>query len=357
MLFSYLLLGSMAAAAPTAPGVVSFAVSKTKEDPKIGFTSNPGTYYKASVSIGTPAQTFDVILDTGSSDLWVPNFDSEASSTYELINHDFNASYTAFYLLGDWARESVTVGPVSLEKFQFGNIKTKKQEQGVFGISFKQSEALVEPNNKNLFYDNFPYAAKKAGYTKKAAYSIFLNDPKSNKGTFLLGGVDHAKFEGDLVWLQVEDPSWGAEVQLNSITINSKEVAVNNKTVPDTGTQFTTLPDESFQALKQELKLGDVNRFTGLNYIDCDAKMKLDFNFPGKTVTSDESSLILKVADFTGDDDERCLFGVQSAERWGGDILLGDTFMRNAYVVYNLEDNTVGIAQAVYTDKTDVKPL
>jgi hypothetical protein len=52
-----------------------------------------------------------------------------------------------------------------------------------------------------------------------------------------------------------------------------------------------------------------------------------------------------------------CFFGVLPSTYSQNITLFGDTFLRNAYVVYDLEDLQIGIAQAVYTDKTDIRPV
>lgn len=102
---------------------------------------NEQTLYFANVTIGTPAQSLRMHIDTGSSDLWV-NTDSSSlcsnsktaaectayggtysandSSTYEYVNSLFNISYAdGSGASGDYVSDEFTIGGSTL-RLEFG---------------------------------------------------------------------------------------------------------------------------------------------------------------------------------------------------------------------------------------------
>ena len=81
--------------------------------------------YFGTVEIGTPPQSFQVIFDTGSSNLWVPKvgcthcglpfishkskYDDSKSSTYVADGADFNIQYGSGSVSGFFSRDDVTL--------------------------------------------------------------------------------------------------------------------------------------------------------------------------------------------------------------------------------------------------------
>lgn len=377
MQFSTTLLATFAAlvlAAPSNPKVLTFPVTKHHRDSKFAQShlqtrqtpvtiANQQSYYSIALTLGTPAQNFNVLLDTGSSDLWVFNvtdtvdcakdnceftgqFNSELSSSYTFLNDDYFIQYVSGDATGNWGTETLGVGSITLENFQFACASSAEGNTGVLGVSVQGSESLQEGQDP---YNNFPIALQNAGYIDRQVYSLYLDTISSSTGTFLLGGIDYAKFNGQLTVLDLSSSN-SLSVDYNSITYNGQQYGSGNSATLDSGTSFTYIPDDAFQALSKDLHLGALNTNYGLNEISCDSDVSISFNFDGVTIVAPSSQLVIN----TGNG---CVFGIQSNDQSSGYNLFGDTFLRNAYVVYDLQDSQIGLAQAVYTSATNIQAV
>jgi hypothetical protein len=93
-----------------------------------------------------------------------------------------------------------------------------------------------------------------------------------------------------------------------------------------------------------------------ITFIDCEAAKQdynLSFSFSGATITVGINELIAP-SPLQDLPEGVCVFGIVPADLAELNlILLGDTFLRSAYVVYDLENNEISIANANFNPGED----
>ncbi|KAI0107754.1 aspartic peptidase domain-containing protein [Nemania sp. FL0031] len=342
--------------------------------------------YFASCSVGTPAQQITLQLDTGSSDIWVPastadvcqpngqgcalgSYDANESSSASLVNENFEIAYVdGSSSSGDYITETFTIGDVELTNMTMGLGLQTDIAYGLVGVGYALNEASVSHTRE--IYPNLPVVMRDEGHIKSNAYSLWLNDLGASKGNILFGGIDTDKYTGDLIRVNIqEDPSsqrfTSFIVQLTSLEAHSStgEDALSSSSFPvpvvlDSGTTFSYLPQDLAAEVWKEVGVDyEVvgNDGTGAPLIPCALSNNngyFSFGFGGTggpviKVGMDELIFPLFQDDvkFTSGPykgQSICQFGIQNLT--GSHFLLGDTFLRSAYVVYDLENNEIALA-------------
>jgi hypothetical protein len=352
---------------------------------------NDKSLYYANITLGTPAQPLQLHIDTGSSDLWVNTaqsslcrsnqgqceggtYDNSESSTYKLVNDQFNISYVdGSAASGDYVTDTLGFGGVTIPTFQFGIGEVSTSQQGVLGIGYRLNEVAVQRAGLQP-YPNLPAALMNNGHIETMAYSLWLNDLDASTGEILFGGVNTEKYQGALSTVPILTEN-GAHFELaialsgleNAGTALSSSAA---STLPapvllDSGSTLTYLPN----AITQEI-YDAVNAVyqpsMGAAYAPCSlasSSATIDFTFSGATIKVPYNELFLPAGTNQfgqpitfQNGEEACLFGIAPAN--GGMAVLGDTFLRSSYVVYDLSNNEISLAQTVFNStKDDVQQI
>ncbi|PWY95964.1 acid protease [Aspergillus sclerotioniger CBS 115572] len=329
--------------------------------------------YTMNLTLGTPGQAVSVTLDTGSSDLWVNagnssacpcdygSYNSSDSSTYEFVNEDFYIQYVDnSEAAGDYVKDTLQFSNVTLTSFEFAVAYDGDNDEGVFGIGYAADEASLEGT-----YTNFPQALVDQGVINSAAYSLWLDDLEKGQGTILFGGVNTAKYYGSLQTLPIipEETDYGTEVyaefavNLTAVHLeqSGKAVSVNNSAefptsaVLDSGTALAYIPSSAAASIFDAVG-AEYSDVYGYAVVNCSLKNE-DITFYFEFAQS--FNMTVDISEMVIDDDDGsgyCTFGLSASD---DDTLLGDTFLRSTYVVYDLANNEVSIAQANFNPGTD----
>lgn len=316
--------------------------------------------YFGVVEIGTPPQSFEVIFDTGSSNLWVPKvgcthcglpfishkskFDDTKSSTYAADGADFEIMYGSGSVKGFFAKDDVTLAEdIVINEVEFAEVT----DAGGLGIAYSlgKFDGILGLGFSSISVGGVPTVFEEAIKQNKVDQPIFafyLGDNQPGELTF--GGYDSSKFEGDLNYVNLEAATYW-EITLDSVKAGNynKDSADEKITaIVDSGTSLITGPKAEIVKLAEAV--GAKANFVGEYTIDC-AKVPdmpdivftiggTEYTIPGpKTVIQAQST---------------CLFAFMGLDipEPGPQWILGDVFMRQYYTVFNYHDQTIGFATA-----------
>jgi hypothetical protein len=362
---------------------------------------NEITLYAINITVGTPEQAFTVNIDTGSSDLWLNSaksrlcrlrsqpcahsglYNANSSSSYAYVNSAFNISYAGGNsAAGDYATDTVRVAGRTVSDLQFGIGYQSTSPVAILGLGYPLNEA--QSSNAGLSpYQNLPEKLAADSTIASNAYSIWLNDLDANTGNLLFGGVDRAQYEGDLVTVpvQTEDGVHAeflvplTDVQLDgqsvedvsdsaSPTSSSSSPSSSVSAIPallDTGTTLMYLPDAMTEAIYEAVN-AQFLQSQQVATVSCDLasqNINMTFRFADSvSINVPLNELVIDTQSSSSSSDSNggtCQFGIAPAGR--DTIILGDTFLRSAYVVFDIDNNEISLAQSKMNATTSRGPI
>jgi len=308
--------------------------------------------YYGQVGVGTPAQTFNVIFDTGSANLWVPNskvglvgllkhkYDHSKSSTYKANGTVFSIMYGSGPVSGIWSSDAVTFGSdLKIPEQALGEVENAKGLGLAYGIG-KFDGILGMGWDRICLNGTMPpfHSLVNTGALADKVFAFYLGNQAD--GSLVLGGTDKAHYTGDFTYVPLKSEDYW-RITLDDLTIGGTSQTSVNTAIVDSGTSLLAGPKADVAKIAKAVNATSI---LGKEYtVDCNADLPdVVFKIGGKPYT-------LQKKDYVIQSGSTCLFafmGIDVPAPNGPLWILGDVFMRKYYTVFDWGNKQLGFALA-----------
>ncbi|CBY07548.1 unnamed protein product [Oikopleura dioica] len=339
--------------------------------------------YFGPLTIGTPAQNFTVIFDTGSSNLWVPSskcdphigtgfaclnhnkYDSDLSSTWTEDGTKFEIQYGTGSMVGFQSTDDIDIAPGS------GGLIAKQatfaeavEEPGItfLAAAFDGIMGLAYPsisvNGATPIYNQLMEEGQVNGVF---AFFVHRNSSKPGEsdigGEIAWGGVNPERFEGtfpdSFIWHEVSRQAYW-QVNMGTVTVNGDGFVSDQPIVMceggcqgivDSGTSLITGPTEITDQINKAI--GAIEFIAGEWLVICRNKPRMptiDIYIDDVRYRMTPDDYVLTIEDQGQTQCISAFMGLDIPEPAGPLWILGDAFMGMKYTVFDFDTNRVGFA-------------
>jgi hypothetical protein len=308
--------------------------------------------YYGEIEVGTPGQKINVVWDTGSSNLWVPNtrpwaattwhniYDHKKSSTYAANGTEFKIMYGSGPVAGFYSSDTVSFSGFKLDDYTFAEIN----DYSGLGIAYRvgKFDGILGLGFDSISVGHVPTVMSELLASKQLDEPVFGFYLGNNAvGELEFGGVDSKHYTGDFTYVPLKSATYW-EVELDGIKLGSDSMSTTKKAIVDSGTSLLAGPTAEVNAIAA--KLGATSVAGKAWGVDCSKELP-DFTFTvgGKDWVLKKEDLILQQSGST------CVLGLQGIDipAPNGPLwIMGDVFMRKYYCKFDWAQKRVGFAVA-----------
>jgi len=319
--------------------------------------------YFGEVDVGTPAQKFVVVYDTGSGNLLIPGekcedsacqkhrrFDETKSSSFKETNcngkelkdghstDQLTITFGTGHISGKCAQDNICIGNLCAE----GTFVSATEESSQPFASFSFDGVLGLGRDVLAQKPEFSLMARmvKNKLLAEPLFSVFLSDSAAETSEITFGAVNREHMASELFWVPVTKSSGYWEVQIQDITFDNKRqhICEDCRVAVDTGTSQLAGPTDIMNKLRDKLSLES----------NCANYEKLpDLGFVIGTHV-----LNLKPQDYVDKGASYCSISLMDLDvppPKGPLFVFGIPFLQRFFTVYDHANDRVGFAIAKHT--------
>ncbi|KAK4122917.1 hypothetical protein N657DRAFT_575132 [Parathielavia appendiculata] len=314
----------------------------------------PDYSYFIKVQVGAAQQPFYMLLDTGASNTWLmgsdceseaclvhDTFDPSSSKSWRTDNKAFSIEYGSGDLKGVVGEDTVSFAGLTVDVVSFGLANYTHNDfkhfafDGILGLS-------MGPSVTGTFLQTLK--AKRLVSSLIVSMSLNRDSDRSNDGQVTFGGVDKAKYTGEISYNIIQSPQkeqgeWA--IKMDALSFNGTSAGVANRlSYIDTGTSYVFAPPDDLEALfklvpgSSSFKNGDYVEYQ----IPCDTTLPINLSFGGVTYGISAQDWVAQKGD------NKCISNLYGYEVFEGAWLVGDTFLKNVYSVFDADEMRIGFA-------------
>ncbi len=182
--------------------------------------------YACNISFGMPPRELEVVLDTGSSRLWLPDIQCDNDDPENHI-----------------CRDVLRIGSLIVKNQLFAGAGALP------GVNISVDGYLGLGHDKST--DSPFYNMVHQGLLDEPIFALHLGDNDHNDSEIVLGGTNKDHYDGSIVHLPVRRRSYW-EVDLDTVYLGDKSIELDaTGAIFDSGTPFIILPETLAQVLNR----------------------------------------------------------------------------------------------------------
>jgi len=311
------------------------------------------TQYYGTIQMGTPAVSFIVLFDTGSSNLWLPasnctncassktKYNPAASSTYKANGTSFEIRYGSGSMKGFVVHDKLTMGELQCE-VDFAAATNEP------GLTFKVAkfDGILGLGWPTIAVDGITPVMQKLAEERvidSYMFGFYLQSDTKKTGKLTIGGYDKSK-ASSINWVPVSQENYWS---VNMVSLSFGGVVATSVTwaIIDSGTSLLVGPKADVTAIASQFGATDIGN--GEYTVDCDATLPdmsvtLGSGDHTTTLTVKGNDLRIKVCRFIVICE--CILAMSGMDLPKPLWILGDVLMRDYYTVFDFGNAQVGFA-------------